>query len=174
MNKIITFFQENFFAIKSNLTGSSITILSTILIAKLFLFPYIRAKKKTLDFLRIKINILLKYCDKNKLNKPNNLIFMSYLNHLIKTFNEDEAEEIDFQVDEKIETVTKIKKTKKIIKKLTNEFLKEEETKKPNTYESRKDKIFYLLLNNMHFINNNNLQKNNNLNNYNNEVVANS
>jgi len=172
MNKIIPIIQECISNIKANLTMSAITIMSSLLIAKIFVFPYIKGKKKNLDYSRMKLNYFINLLKKSEIIKPINIIFMPVMNKILRALREDEDyDENDYGND----NVVKIKKTKKIIKKLTKEFMKQEEKDRNNNQsQTPKDKIFYILLNNMHFINNNcNNNQNNNNHNHFNENLAN-
>ena len=93
--------------------------------------------------------------------KLSHYILLPLLNKNLQKKDEDELEDFDNEND----TVAKIKKSKKIIKKLTKEFIKEEGHTINNQNGSQRDKIFYLLLNNIHFLkndnNNNNFHNNN-------------
>lgn len=153
MNKIIPFLQENYAIIKANLTMSSLTILSSMIIAKIFIFPFIKGKKKNLNYSKIKLNHLINLMNKSESIKLNNIIFLPFMNKILKMIKPDEEFETINSDDN--DNVVKIKRTKKIIQKLTKEYIKSEEKNPKNKYESQKDKIFYFLLNNIHFINNN-------------------
>lgn len=154
MNKFLPLLQECIANLRANIAISSITILSSIIITKIILFPLIRSKKKNLDYSKIKLNYLVSLLKKTETTNANNLIFIPFLNKIFRMIKED-----DDDIDEETgisNSVSKIKKTKKIIKKLTKDFIKQEEKVNNNKYQSQRDKIFYILLNNMHFINNNN------------------
>lgn len=152
MNKILPLLQEYISNVKANITISSITILSSLLIAKILVFPLMKSKKKNLDYSKMKLNFFINLIKKTEKTNVNNLIFVPFLNKMLKMIKGDEDDENDLADD----SVSKIKKTKKIINKLTKEFIKKEEKVHNKNYESRRDKIFYILLNNMHFIKNNN------------------
>lgn len=150
MNKILPLLQECISEVKANIAMSSITIISSFLIAKIIVFPLMRSKKKNLDYSKIKMNCLINLIKKTETNNANNLIFVPFLNKMLKMISEDD------EIDENNDSISKLKKTKKILKKITSIFIKQEEKVHDNKFDSQRDKIFYLLMNNMHFINNNN------------------
>jgi len=115
-----------------------------------------RYKKKNLQYSQKKLNFLLNLIKKSETTNLNNLIFVPYLTKILKIIREEE--DIDDN-NEANNIVTKLKKTKKIINKLTKEFIKQEEKVHDSEFKSQKDKIFYILLNNMHFMNSNNKSK---------------
>lgn len=156
MNKIIPFLSENIAIIKENILMSSLTVLSSIIIAKIVVFPIIKVKKKTSDFPKMKLNYLMSCMKKHEKMKPSDYILLPLFS---KTFRKSNDEEDFEDIDNECDTVAKIKKSKKIIKKLTKDFISDEGQNK-NQNGSQKDKIFYLLLNNIHFLNNDNSENN--------------
>ncbi len=156
MNKILPFLQECISNLKANIVMSSITIISSLLISKMIFLPLMRYKKKNLQYSQKKLNFLLNLIKKSETTNLNNLIFVPYLTKILKIIREEE--DIDDN-NEANNIVTKLKKTKKIINKLTKEFIKQEEKVHNSEFKSQKDKIFYILLNNMHFMNSNNKSK---------------
>ena len=172
MNKIIPFLQDNISLIKANLLISSVTVLSSLIIAKIIVFPIIKGKKKPSDFSKMKLNFLIN-CMKNheKMKLSDYILLPLYSKISKKSGDEEDFEDVDNEND----TVAKIKKSKKIIKKLTNDFINDESEVKTQ-YASQRDKIFYLLLNNIHFLKNDNTSNynNNQINNYSNEEIENS
>lgn len=175
MNKIIPFLQDNISIIKENLLMSSVTILSSLIIAKITVFPLIKSKKKPKDFSKMKLNFLINCIKKHEKMKPSDYILLPLFNKTIKNCKDEEDFEDIFNEND---TVAKIKKSKKIIKKLTNDFLNDNSEVK-DQYANQKDKIFYLLLNNIHFLKNNsnnaiNSNHNNRFNNASNKEIESS
>lgn len=163
MNKIIPFIQENISIIKENIVTSSITILSSLIIVKIFVVPMITGKKKPATYSKIVLHYLMNCYNKYENMKPLDYILIPLLNKKLRKLDDEEyLEDFENQND----TVAKINKSKKIIKKLTKDFIKED-AQNVNQYGSQKDKIFYLLLNNIHFLKDNhnkNLDNENKLN----------
>jgi hypothetical protein len=144
--------QEYISNVKANIAMTSITILSSLIIAKIILFLFIKTRKKSLDYSKIKLNYFLNLIKKTEKNNANNIIFLPFYNKMLKLLKEDE----DLLENNEDDFVSKFNKTKKIIKKLTKDFLKQKEKINNNKFESQRDKIFYVLLNNLHFMNKNN------------------
>ncbi len=150
MSKIITFLKDNIAIIKENILISSITVLSSLIIAKIAVFPIFKGKKRpSLEFSKVKLNFLMNFMTKHEKIKTSFYILLPLFNKIFRKNNNDDK---DFEdIDDENDTVAKIKKSQKIIQKLTNDFINNERAK-TNQFSSQKDKIFYLLLNNMHFI----------------------
>jgi len=155
---------------KENSLYSSLTILISLIISKKLIIPLLfkksRRANKLNKFCLLRIEKLL---ESFKRKKTKNFIF-SYINIGLEknkrnkdNDNENEDDNDNDNDNDNNNPLNKIKKTKKIIKKLTEEFIKTEQKTRNDKYDSRKDQIFYLLLNNMHVIkenNNNNKNKN--------------
>jgi hypothetical protein len=134
--------------IKENYLYSSMTILVSFIITKKIIIPFFTKRKmyklNKFSFLRIG-----KLFDFLKQKKTKNYIF-SYLNM------GQEYKISNSVLDNSPSDI--IKNTKRIIKKLTEDFIKTDKKTRNNKYDSRKDQIFYFLLNNMHVIKGNNNQ----------------
>lgn len=163
MNKILPHVKGLMGDIKENLLFSSLTVAASLLIANKILFPVLKSRKnrgKTGQGLSLLSSNYLFYFQ-SKFKKSKNFqdcyLFISSL----QKKSEDEEDESDAEnINNNNSNDDKIKKTKKIIKKITNDYLKDDEKPKSTSpYENKKDKIFYLLLNNFHLVN----EKNNNI-----------
>ena len=142
MNNISLLAKESFQLIKENSLYSSLTIIASIIITNKLIIPlfFSRKNNKSNKFTILKIEKL----EELLLKKSPNLL-LSYLT--LGSVNYQEI--ID---DSLINSSDKIQKTKKIIKKLTEEYIKNDNKTRDDKYDSRKDQIFYHLLNNMHVI----------------------
>lgn len=104
----------------------------------------------------MKLNYLINLLKKSEINNLNNIIFLPCLSKIINIINEDD----ELKKKNENNLFLKIKKTKRMIEKLTKDYLKQDEKIiNYNKFERHKDKIFYILLNNMYFINNNQNKK---------------
>jgi hypothetical protein len=165
MSNITLLINDSFKLIKENSLYSSLTIIFSFIISKKIIIPLLfsksRRSNKSNKFSLLRIEKLLEILIRKK---TKNFIF-SYLNIGLEkkrknTYindNDNDNENND------VNSLDKIQKTKKIIKKLTEEFIKIEQKSRNDKYDSRKDQIFYLLLNNMHVIKENNNNKVNNI-----------
>lgn len=152
MNNYSLLAREGLQLIKENSLYSALTIIASFIITNKIIIPLLSSRKsiKFNKFSALRIEKLVEYFAEKK---SKNFIF-SYLN-----IGLEKPKEID---DDLNNPSDKIKKTKKIIKKLTEDYLKNDQKTRNDKYDSRKDQIFYLLLNNMHVIKENNNNNNNN------------
>jgi len=156
MNNYSLIAKEAFNLIKENSLYSSLTIIVSFIITNKIIIPLFSSRKKYRykGFSALKIEKLIDFLTEKK---SKNYIF-SYLNFLGNNRNKENEDNNNNPSD-------KIQKTKKIIKKLTEEYITNDKKTRDDKYDSRKDQIFYLLLNNMHVIKENNNITNNNFSN---------
>lgn len=145
--------KEGFNLLKENALYSSLTIFLSFIITNKLIIPLFTSRKgsRSNKFTSYRFEKLIEFIREKKSKN----IILTYLKLGLKTSNESENDLNENCTD-------KIKRTKKIIKKLTEEYIKNDNKTRNDKYDSRKDQIFYLLLNNMHVIKENNENKQSN------------
>lgn len=158
MNKILPHVRTLVENIKENIAISCLTIAASLYLAKKILFPIIKSKKnkckQSQELPWLCSNFINFFKSKFRKNKNFQLCYL-FINNLTTISNEEgySDSEINDNINNKNPNEIKIKKTKKLIKKITLDYIKEDEkVKKTEDYNSKKDKIFYILLNNLSFL----------------------